>query len=792
MFSPCRCSRSAVFWLFLLAVGPYLPAVGQSFVPERHNPKLKVAPAGPVQAYGFALRDVRLLDSPFKAAMLRDEQYLLSLEPDRLLHRFRLNAGLPPKAPLYGGWESQGVSGHSLGHYLSACALAYAATGDARFKQRVDYLVAGLAECQARRCTGYVGGIPKEDSIFAEVAQGRIHSSGFDLNGGWVPWYTVHKVLAGLEDAYLYADNQQAKGVALKFGDWVGREVSGLSENQMQQMLACEHGGMAEALVNLYAFTGNKKYRDLSYRFNHQAILGPLAAGLDELAGQHANTQIPKILGQARQYELTGDAQARRTAAFFWQAMVGGHSYVIGGNSDFEHLSPPGQLSEHLSANTTETCNTYNMLKLTRHLFGWQPSAALTDYYERALYNHILASQNPETGMTAYYVSLAMGGQKVFGTPTESFWCCTGTGMENHVKYGENIYAQGRDGSLYVNLFIPSELNWTEKGVRVRQQTRFPASDTVRLNVQTRRRRQFALRLRRPAWAGEAMQLRVNGQPVPATPAADGYVVLDRNWRDGDRVEVVFAQSLHAEAMPDNARRVALLYGPLVLAGQLGQATPDPVEGVPVLITDKPQLTDWVRPVADQPLTFRTAGAGRPADVTLVPFYQVYNQHYTVYFDRFTAEEWTRRKAAYEAEKARRLVLDARSVDVVRLGEMQPERDHHLRGQNTTTGEAFGRKWRDARDGGNLIFEAAVDPRRPNGLLVTYWGDDDNRLFDFYVDDVLVATQELKHSRPHEFFDVEYAVPPTLTEGKQQVTVKVQARPGSTAGGLFGFRTVRR
>ena len=394
--------------------------------------------------------------------------------------------------------------------------------------------------------------------------------------------------------------------------------------------------------------------------------------------------------------------------------------------------------------------------------------------------------------MTAYYVSLAMGGQKVFGTPTESFWCCTGTGMENHVKYGENIYAQGRDGSLYVNLFIPSELSWAEKGVRVRQQTRFPATDTVRLTVQSHKKQQFALRLRRPAWAGAAMQLRVNGATVPTTPAADGYVVIDRQWHDGDRVEAVFPQSLYSEAMPDNARRVALLYGPLVLAGQLGPAAPDPVAGAPVLITDKPQLTDWVHPVAGQPLAFRTVGAGRPADVTLVPFYQVYNQHYNVYFDRFTADDWARRQAAYEAEKARRLALDARTVDVVRLGEMQPERDHNLRGQHTTTGEAFGRKWRDARDGGNMLFDVAVDPRRPNGLLVTYWGDDGGRLFDLYVDDVLVATQELKHNRPQQFFDVEYPVPLALTQGKQRVTVKVQARPGRTAGGLFGFRTVRR
>ena len=768
-------------------------AHAQSYVPEVGETRLPVLPVVPLQAYAFPLRAVRLLPSPFTAAMQRDEAYLLSLEPDRFLHRFHQNAGLPVKGEMYGGWESRGVSGHSLGHYLSAVALAYASTGDARFRQRADYIVGELARCQAARKTGYVGGIPEEDRIFAEVARGDIRSSGFDLNGGWVPWYTVHKVLAGLEDAYLYADNQQAKQVATKLADWCGQEISRLSDAQVQQMLNCEQGGMNEALATVYAFTGEAKYLALSRRFDHRAVLDPLAAHRDELAGKHANTQIPKVLGRARRYELAGDPADSATARFFWQAVTGHHSYVIGGNSDYEHFGEPDQLSAHLSANTTETCNTYNMLKLTRHLFAWQPAARLGDYYERALYNHILASQNPESGMMCYYVPLQMGAKKLYNTPTESFWCCTGTGMENHVKYAEQIYSRGRDGSLYANLFIPSVLTWREKGVVLRQTTRFPASDTVRFAVtEARRPTRFTLRLRRPAWAGSGVQVLVNGRAQAAAPAADGYLALARKWRAGDQVTLVLPRQLFTEAMPDNARRLAVLYGPLVLAGTLGSEAPAPLSA-PVLVSNQTAVSDWVEAVPGQPLTFRTRQAARPADVTLRPFYQVHEQYYSVYFDQFTEADWAARQLAYEAEQRRLAALAARTVDLLRVGEMQPERDHNLHGEHTNTGDMGPYKWRDANQGGYFAFDMAVDATKSNDLVLTYFGSDaGNRDFDLLVDGTKIATQQLTGSQPGQLFDVTYPVPPTFTRNKKQVTVTVQAHPNSIAGGVFGVRVVRR
>lgn len=377
---------------------------------------MKIRPVIPIQAYSFDLRDVQLLDGVFKDAQGRDVKYMLQLEPDRLLHRFRLYAGLQPKAPVYTGWESETLSGHTLGHYLSACAMHYAATGDKQFKDRVDYMVEELARCQQARKTGYVGSIPGEDSVWVDVSRGNIRSAGFDLNGVWSPWYNLHKTFAGLIDAYLYADNQKALDVVVKFSDWADNLTKQLTEEQLQKMLACEFGGMNDALANVYAITGDKKYLETSNRFYHKAIMDPLSRKEDILSGKHSNTQIPKIIGSARLYELTGDEKDKTIADFFWNTVVSDHTYVNGGNSEYEYLSEPGKLANHLSNNTAETCNTYNMLKLTRHLFAWNPTATSGDYYERALFNHILASQNDE-GMMCYFMPMRMGAKKEFSTP---------------------------------------------------------------------------------------------------------------------------------------------------------------------------------------------------------------------------------------------------------------------------------------------------------------------------------------------------------------------------------------
>jgi uncharacterized protein len=780
MNTKCRCSfLIALVWICASGV-----SAQSRKAPEPVQPK----------ARAFELTQVRLLDSPFKRAMQLDANYLLRLEPDRLLSWFRKEAGLTPKGEVYGGWEAQGIAGHSLGHYLSACAMMFAATGDVRFRERVEYIVNELATCQDVNGDGYVAAIPNGKKIFQEVAAGDIRSKGFDLNGGWVPWYTLHKLFAGLLDANHYCKNDRALAVAIKLADWANATTANLTDEQFQRMLACEHGGMNEALAELYARTGNEKYLKLSRRFHHKAVLDPLSRQEDRLAGLHANTQIPKLIGLARRYEITGDVSDKTAPEFFWDRVVHHHSYVIGGNSLNEGFGPPDKLDQRLGTNTCETCNTYNMLKLTEHLFTWNPKAEYADYYERALYNHILASQNPDDGMVCYFMPLKSGARKAYSTPHDSFWCCVGTGMENHAKYGEGIYFHS-DDALWINLFIPSELRWQEKGLTLTQQTTYPQGNDVKLSLKTAKPTKFSLRLRYPAWATSGFEIRVNGskQNIQATPGS--YVEVNRTWRTGDRVELTLPFSLRLEPMPDNPNRVAVMYGPLVLAGELGPDD-DPAAKwssySPVLLTNNKPPSAWLKPVSGRYATFQLAGVGKPRDVTLYPYYLMHHRRYTVYWDIFSEQQWTFREAEYKAEFARERELEALTVDFAQPGEMQPERDHNMQGEGTSAGEYQGRKWRHASNGW-FSFDLKAVPDKPLALVCTYWGSETGpRTFDILVDGVRVATQSLHEDNPNSFFDVTYPIPEAVTRGKQKITIRFEARPDNTAGGLFGLRIIQR
>ncbi|MCP5525055.1 MAG: glycoside hydrolase family 127 protein [Verrucomicrobiales bacterium] len=756
------------------------------------NPALlKVIPVAPPLALPFSPHDVRLLDgSLFKAGQDAAVEYLLSLEPDRFLARFRSESGLKPKAEHYPGWEQQGVSGHSLGHYLSGCAFAWAATDDGEFLRRVNYIVEELAACQEAGGDGYVAAIPNGRKVYAEVAAGNIRSAGFDLNGCWVPNYTMHKLFAGLRDAYRLCGNKQALAVARKLADWFEKTLANLDDAQMQKMMVAEHGGINETFADLYADTGDERYLRLSRRFHHKAILDPLARGEDILPGKHANTQIPKLNGLATRYELTGDPADRAAADFFWDRVVNHHSYVTGGHCDHEYFGPPDQLNDRLSDDTTETCNVYNMLKLTRHIFGWRPESRVADFYERALLNHIRSSQHPD-GRVIYNLTLRQGGTKSYQLKYDWFTCCMGTGMENHVRYTDGIYFHDAD-SLWVNLFIPSTLNWRAHDVQVRQETRWPEGDCTDLLITAARPQEFALRLRRPYWARDGVFASVNGQPVEDATCEDGFLVIRREWRNGDRVRFSFPMSLRTEAMPDNPRRIAVFHGPTLLAADLG-----PVEDphadepfyVPVLLTADRPVTDWLKPVSRTAQVFETVNVGRPREVRLVPFHRLHDRRYTVYFDEYTEADWTRREAELRAEQERQAVLEARTVDRLRIGEMQPERDHNLQGEETSTGEAFGRKWRHAINGGWFGFDLKVRPDGPHELWVTYWGGETgNRIFDILVNGEKVATQRLRENAPGKFYEQTYPIPERLTQGRDKVNVRFQAQPGAWAGGVFDVR----
>ena len=765
----------------------------QSYVPQKNNSHLKVKPVVDLQAYAFDLRDVKLLDgSPFKNAMDKDAAYLLVLKPDRLLYRFYQNAGLPIKDSIYGGWENQGLSGHTLGHYLSAASMMFISTGNNEFKKRIDYIVHELARCQQARKTGYVGAIPNEDSIFGNVAKGQIKTSGFDMNGGWSPWYTVHKVMAGLCDAYLYCDNKEALKVVTGMADWTFNIVNPLPDSLRLKMLNCEYGGMNDVLANLYAFTGNKKYLDLSYKFKDEFIMGNLAKQIDPMAGKHSNTNVPKAIGAANQYELTNSQSEKTIATFFWNTIVHHHSYVIGGNSNYEYCGQADQLNDRLSDNTCETCNTYNMLKLTRHLFAWQPSSTYMDYYERALYNHILASQNPEDGMMCYFVPLRQGTHKIFSDSFNTFTCCVGSGMENHSKYAESIYAEGKDGSLFVNLFIPSQLNWKEKKVVIQQQNFIPETNQVKIKIISKVPSLFTLKIRKPAWCKTNAVIVVNGKPVKTETDANGYLTSRRHWANNDVVTVDLAMDIYTESMPDNKDRIAILYGPVVLAAALGTSMPDPVYGTPVLLTDNKNSVNWVRRVANKPLVFETKNIGKPNDVQLIPFYKMYNQYYSVYFDYFTNAAFAERQTTYEAEKEAQQQMEKKTIDVFRIGEMQPERDHHLFAtERSYTDEAIGRMGREARSQNYFSFDMKVIPGIANNLLLTLIGDDKDRKFDIFMDGILLATQDWNGGVTSKFYDKIYPIPADLIKDKTLVKIKIAANYEKTAGRIFGVRILK-
>lgn len=758
---------------------------------KSESEKTVVADKVSMEAQPFPLSDLRLLPgSPFKHAMDKNGEWLLDLSADRLLHRFRLNAGLTPKGEIYGGWESLGVSGHTLGHYLSACAMMYAASGDERYKERVDYIIKELAECQNARKTGYVGGIPNEDKIWAEVSSGDIRSQGFDLNGGWVPWYTLHKLWAGLIDAYRYGNNDQAKEVAVKLSDWAVNSFGNLSEESFQKMLACEFGGMNESFADMYAITGNENYLKLARQFYHKAILDPLKEQRDELEGKHSNTQVPKIIGEARLYELTGDKDMQTIATFYWDRIVNHHSYVNGGNSNYEHLGKPDCLNDRLSPFTSETCNTYNMLKLTKHLFTWNPQAAYMDYYERALYNHILASQNPDDGMVCYSVPLESGTKKEFSTRFDSFWCCVASGIENHVKYAESVFFQStQDDGLFINLFIPTSLNWREKGMKVKLETQFPADHQVRITFEGKSQK-FPLHIRYPRWATQGIKATLNGKEETVTGTPGSYFTLNDEWGKDTELILDIPMELYTVSMPDNPNRMGIFYGPVLLAAPLGTEDLQAYE-IPCFASDAESIISAIQPVPGKPLAF-AANTTANAQLPLMPFYAIHGQKHAVYFDKFSTQEWTKKEKEYQALIEKQKELEARTTDHLRIGEMQPERDHDLQAENSNTGDVSGNKYRDAFNGW-FSFNVKVDPTKEMQMLCSYWGaDKDKRNFDILIDGKKFKTINLQGTHGPKVFEEEYAIPLSFTQGKEKITVRFQSHPDCHAGGLFGFRMLRK
>jgi len=742
----------------------------------------------------FHLSEVTLLNGPFFHATELDGKTLLNYDPDHLLSRFYTEAGLKPKAAHYMGWENESLAGHSLGHYLSACSMMYRTTGDSAFLNRVRYIVSELKKVQEANGDGYIGAFTNGQKILEqEVAKGDIRSHGFDLNGLWSPFYTLHKIMAGLRDAWHLCGDTTALGVEKRFADWVGTVVMPLTDKQVQDMLRCEYGGISETLADLYADTKDSGYLKISEIFYDRVVLDSMKARKDVLPGRHCNTNIPKLIALSRLYELTGDTSDRGAAEFFWHTVVNHHSYVTGGNGDNEYFGPEDQLRNRLDEGTTESCNVYNMLKLSEHLFEWSAAAKVADFYERALFNHILASQNPETGNVTYNLSLDMGGFKDFQDP---YWftCCIGTGMENHSKYGRNIFYHN-DNDLFIFQFIASQLDWKEKGIILTQKTSYPEEQGTRLEFKCEKPVRLTLKIRYPYWAKNGIEITVNGKKKQVSQHPGSFVSIEREWKTGDIIDVKIPFSLRLEAMPDDSNRVAVMYGPLVLAGDLGplnDSTSHDAMYVPVMMTENRDPSTWMKPVEGKPNTFITINTGRSRDVEMKPFYSIYDRRYSVYWDLFNEKGWNAKQAEYNAEREHIKKIKDAEIDFVQPGEMQPERNHNFKGEKTGPGAFKERTYREAR-GGWFSFDLKVKPDVPIALVVEYWGGFPGaKTFDILASDKIIATENISNKKDGQFFYGNYDIPSEITKGRSKINVTFRAHQGNTAGPVFGIRTIKK
>ncbi|MBP7935282.1 MAG: glycoside hydrolase family 127 protein [Phycisphaerae bacterium] len=740
-------------------------------------------PAGAVEdritvaLQAFDLRHVRLLDGPVKASLEANRKYLRELDSDRLLYVFRVNAKLDAPGKPLGGWEKPDceLRGHFVGHYLTACALMYAAAGDEVLKAKAGAMVAELAKCQQALGGEYL-------SAFPEGFWDRLELP--DQKHPWAPYYTIHKIMAGLYDMHALCGNEQALEVLKGMAAYFRKRIDKLSDVQFDRILTVEFGGMSEVLHDLYSVTGDEQHLALAHRFDQASFLGPLALEHDNLSRIHANTQIPKICAAARRHELTGDGRYRTIVEYFWDRIVNTRSYATGGSTEGEFWPEPNKLAKPLTQSNIETCTTYNMLKVSRYLIGWTGEAKYADYYQKAWLNGILGTQDPADGMLIYFTPLATGGRKVWGTPDDSFWCCYGTGIESFAKLADSIYFHDEDG-LYVHLFVPSEVNWEETGVRVRQETLFPEKPETTLLVQVQSPITGKLHVLVPFWATQGVEVKINGQRVEVEAKPVTYLTLDQTWNDGDKVEIRMPMSLTACPMPDDPELVGLLYGPLVLAG----LTEDPDA---YFLGDAKHPAAWIEPIeprAGTSLTFRTTG--QPEDITFIPLNQVIKQAYGVYFPTVTKGSPRHRVLTAKAEARRK--RERGMVDRVYPDDDVTEPTHNLKVGNSKAGPHQGRRFRHAEGGEGWSWDLKVLPDAPMVLVCVYWGDDVGpRTFDILVGDRVIATQSLNKDKPGEFFDAEYAVPEDLTRGKEEITVRFRPHEKNIAGGVFECMTRKR
>lgn len=755
----------------------------------------------------FPLQDVKLLDSPFKHAMDLNAKVLLEYDVDRLLAPYMKEAGLEPKGENFTNWE--GLDGHVGGHYLSALAIHYAATGNEALKERMDYMLAELALCAAAHNDGYLGGVPSGKILWDDIRKGNVQK----IWEWWVPWYNVHKMYAGLRDAYVYAGSKPALNMFLNFCDWGVALTENLTDAQMESMLGNEFGGINEIFVDAYDLSGDEKYLTAARRFTHHALYDGLHDGIDNLDNKHANTQVPKVVGFQRYAESAHDADYAKASDFFWHTVVDHRSLSIGGNSRREHFASAADAKSYVDDREgPESCNTNNMLKLTEGLFRMKPDSRYADFYERALYNHILSTQHPDHGGYVYFTSARPGHYRVYSKPNSAMWCCVGTGMENHGKYGQFIYTHTGD-SLWVNLFIPSALNWKEKGVKITQENTYPRQESTSLLVNLDQPSTFTINLRKPAWCKNA-KVSVNGQFLKAAVGEHGYISIAREWKDGDKVEFSLPMHFELEELNYLPQYVSIVRGPVVMASRYESSAGLPgliaddhrwghiahgelvsVFDTPLLIgkrSDLEKKLNSAKPLPGKPMTYKVKGIS-DSEVTLEPFSGIHDSRYMLYWLSMTPREYAAYQVTARRDEEMRLALDARTVDAVNTGEQQPEADHGMKHKNSQSGNFNGEPWRDASGGGHFSYDMATEGNENLKLRVRYWGNETgNKKFDIHIDGTLLASVDNsgKWNR-NEFVEEEYEIPAALLAGKEMVNVRFIPAEGNSTGSIYHVRMLR-
>lgn len=762
----------------------------------------------------FPISDVKLLDGLFKHARDLNIEVLLKYDVDRLLAPYRKVAGLPEKAESYPNWE--GLDGHIAGHYLSAMAMNYAATGNKECKRRMEYMISELKEIEGANAKnnaewgiGYLGGFPNSEKLWAAFKKGDF-SIYFSA---WAPFYNLHKMFAGLRDAWLYGDNEDAKDLFLTFCDWGISITSNLNDEQMQEMLNMEHGGMNEVFADAYQITGDEKYLVAAKRYSHNVFLEPLSDGVDNLDNKHANTQIPKFIGFARIAELSGDKNYRRAGRFSWETIVNDRSLAFGGNSRREHFPSVESCTDYINdVDGPESCNSYNMLKLTEDLFRMQPSANYADFYERTLFNHIHSTQHPKHGGYVYFTSARPRHYRVYSTPNNAMWCCVGTGMENHSKYNQFIYTHSAD-SLFLNLFIASELNWKDKNVSIKQETNFPYEEQTKLTI-TKGASNFKMMVRYPGWVKKgSFKVSVNGKKVNYNALPSSYICIDREWKKGDVIEIELPMQSTIERLPNVPDYIAFMHGPVLLGAKTG--TNDlrgllagdgrwdqypggellPIDKAPILVDDDIEnIANKLVPVKDEPLHFTlNVDMKNPVDVELEPFADIHDARYMIYWLALTTDGYQSYMDSLTAIENEKIALEKRTIDFVATGEQQPETDHDMQSENSGSGNTNHEFYRDASRGGYFSYEMNTNSETDLSLNVRYWGAEwGGRKFDIYIDDEkLLSEDNTGRWNQSRFFNVEYDIPDSMLKGKSSIRVKFQSVPGNTAGAVYYVRLLR-